>query len=121
MPARERPCDRGAPVVPDDMDRAAAEPLDQRDDVADEMRHPVRADAAGAGERRVAALVRRDRAIAVGIQPRRDARPALRRLRPAVQQHDDLAVERARIDGVESQSIVVERGDAARFIQGRFS
>ncbi|AIV57704.1 hypothetical protein Y044_5204 [Burkholderia pseudomallei MSHR2243] len=94
---------------------------DQRDDVADEMRHPVRADAAGAGERRVAALVRRDRAIAVGIQPRRDARPALRRLRPAVQQHDDLAVERARIDGVESQSIVVERGDAARFIQGRFS
>ncbi len=121
MPARERPCDRGAPVVPDDVDRAAAEPLDQRDDVADEMRHPVRADAAGAGERRVAALVRRDRAIAVGIQPRRDARPALRRLRPAVQQHDDLAVERARIDGVESQSIVVERGDAARFIQGRFS
>lgn len=121
MPARERPRDGRAPVVPDDVHRAAAEPLDQRDDIADEMRHAVSGDAARAGERRVAALVRRDGPIAVGVQQGRDACPALRGLRPAVQQHDDLAVDRARIDDVESQSFVTERAHAARIIHDRIS
>ena len=63
----------------------------------------------GPGARRVATLVRRERAQAGGGQRGRDGLPAARRLREPVQQHHRLPVRRAGRGHVEDQPVPLHR------------
>ena len=71
----------------------------------DHLGHPVRGTPGGPGTRRVAALVRRERAQAGGGERGRDGLPAARRLREPVQQHHRLPVRRAGRGHVEDQPV----------------
>ena len=84
---REAPGERAAPVVRDQRGELAAERIDQRRDVADEMLGAIGLDLGRRRRSLVAAQVRRDAAIAIG-EVLEQLVPDERRLGKAVQEDE---------------------------------
>jgi hypothetical protein len=98
----QRPRDRAAPVMPDDMRLARSGSVDQGNDVRGELTDPVVAAAARPCAGRIAALVGRQHPQTCIGEQRRDLLPRRATFRIAVQENDDITVARAAVVNVEN-------------------
>ena len=93
--------------------------VDQRLDVGDERRQPVRRPEPRPGARRVAALVGGEGAQPVPVQPGGHRVPGRGTLGPSVEQHDRVAVERSLVADVEGQPSAPVGPGSRRGVIGR--
>ena len=98
---RRPPCDKPAPVVPDEAHPVASERIGEGDDVAGEAIERVAPKTLRLVAEVVAALVRRDDAQSGGGEGPELMPPAVPELRKAVQQDRRPALRRARFDDMQ--------------------
>src|SRR4051794_16961934 len=109
----QRPRDRAAEIVADDVYAFSANRVRQRDDVGREPLHPVGTPIPRASAWRVTALVRREHSITGFRQVRSDTPPTRPGLRVAVKKDDGTAVAGSRIGELELETVVFEAAGSA--------
>ena len=94
------------------MHLSSADPIDERQDIGDQLTAAIRTAPARSRARRVPALIRHHNAIARAGKPWHHILPGRGCLGETMQQDDRRSVERPIVAHIEDQSVALETGHA---------